>query len=286
MNLKSAAIAASLAIQTLLLSPVADAQHLWWNLEGEKNAVCLYGEITVLATNPGIYYCGANWHPGEPAGGYCGIQHLGGNKHWTIFSVWDTNDQLKTDVAEVNPPTVSRRFGGEGTGGHTHMDWPWKVGEVFQFFVTKQPGGAPDTTDAKYYVFDRAAGRWLYSATIRSPNGGHRCVTTFGGGLNSFLENFTGREREAPKLALYRLWLGETVDKMKCLTRAGGDGMWGQLGDAYFLAEGDKAKVTSVLADVQEKYGQPVFGGEKKLEPISDRPLPEPLVDALKKVPK
>ena len=51
----------------------AQAQHLWWNLEDQKEATCLYGEITVLATHHGIYYCGANWHPGEPAGGYCGI---------------------------------------------------------------------------------------------------------------------------------------------------------------------------------------------------------------------
>jgi hypothetical protein len=26
------------------------AQHLWWDLEGEREATCLYGEITVLAT--------------------------------------------------------------------------------------------------------------------------------------------------------------------------------------------------------------------------------------------
>ncbi len=52
-----------------LCGTVAKAQHLWWNLEGQKDATCLYGEITVLATHPAIYYCGANWHPGEPAGG-------------------------------------------------------------------------------------------------------------------------------------------------------------------------------------------------------------------------
>src|SRR5215469_10820171 len=32
------------------------AQHLWWNLEKHKDATCLYGQITVLAINPGIYY--------------------------------------------------------------------------------------------------------------------------------------------------------------------------------------------------------------------------------------
>lgn len=51
----------------------AEAQHLWWSIEKQGSATCLYGEITVFATHPSIYYCGANWHPGEPAGGYCGM---------------------------------------------------------------------------------------------------------------------------------------------------------------------------------------------------------------------
>jgi hypothetical protein len=53
----------------VLLSANLRAQHLWWDLEGLHDATCLFGEITVLATHPHIYYRGANWHPGEPAGG-------------------------------------------------------------------------------------------------------------------------------------------------------------------------------------------------------------------------
>jgi hypothetical protein len=71
---------------SLFLCTTAQAQHLWWNLEGQKEATCLYGEITVLATNPHIYYCGANWHPGDPAGGYCGIQHKSEKERRTIYS--------------------------------------------------------------------------------------------------------------------------------------------------------------------------------------------------------
>ena len=60
----------SLSVATaLLIGANARAQHLWWNLDKDSNAVYLYGEITVLATCPGIYYSGANWHPGEAAGG-------------------------------------------------------------------------------------------------------------------------------------------------------------------------------------------------------------------------
>jgi hypothetical protein len=79
------------AAMALTFSANVQAQQLWWDLQGQNDATCLYGEITVLATHPGIYYCGANWHPGEPAGGYCGIQHIGPQERQTIFSIWDTS---------------------------------------------------------------------------------------------------------------------------------------------------------------------------------------------------
>ncbi len=191
----------------------ARAQHLWWNLAGQARATCLYGEITVLATHPAIYYCGANWHPGEPAGGYCGIQHNGPDERRTIFSIWDTSPELHPKVAAADAQTVFNRFGGEGTGAHTHMLWDWKIGDTFRFFVRKTPGRKSDTTDTGYYIFDPRRQKWLPSATISNPNGGKKSVATIGGGLNSFLENFAGKDRAAPKLALYRLWLGPSVDK-------------------------------------------------------------------------
>src|SRR4051794_37482571 len=87
----------------------ASAQHLWWKIDKPAAAgkpaaaTCIFGEITVLATSPGIYYCGANWHPGEPAGGYCGIQHNGPAERRTIFSIWDTTSDLHPSVTEADP---------------------------------------------------------------------------------------------------------------------------------------------------------------------------------------
>src|SRR5262249_10622629 len=84
-----------------------------------------------------------------------------------------------------------------------------------------------------------------------------------------------GQDREEPKLALYRLWLGPSIEKLKCLTRAGGDGKWGTLHDAYFLAEGSDGKLKQLFAKLDEKYGKPTYGGGMaKLSPISDKPLP------------
>jgi hypothetical protein len=273
----------------MIATPCANvqAQHLWWDLRGQNEATCLYGEITVLATHPAIYYCGANWHPGEPAGGYCGVQHNGEKERRTIFSIWDTSPDLHPKVTEADPKTLFNRFGGEGTGAHTHMLWDWKLGETFHFFVHKKPGAVPDTTDTRYYIYDRTHKKWLHSATINNPNGGKKCVATFGGGLNSFLENFAGKDRAAPKLALYRLWLGPSVEKMNCLTRAVGDGTWGQSHGAYFLAEGDMAELDAVFSKCEAKYGKPTFGGKGgKLDPIPDAPLPANAVVVLTHLPR
>lgn len=273
------------AVALLALAERAEAQHLWWNLEGRDTATCLYGEITVLATHPEIYYCGANWHPGEPAGGYCGIQHNGPKERRTIFSIWDTSPALHPGVTAADPRTVFNRFGGEGEGAHTHMEWPWQVGDAFRFYVEKRPGEG-DTTDARYYVYDPAAKAWLHSATITSPNGGAKSIATIGGGLNSFLENFGGRDMKVPKLALYRLWAGSSPDTLKCLTRAGGDGRWGQFDGAYFLAEGDRDRLDAVFAEVLKDRGRPEFGGRgRDLPPIPDAPVPADVVAALKSLP-
>lgn len=272
---------------TSLAAPAGHAQHLWWNLENQREATCVYGTINVLATSPGIYYCGANWHPGEPAGGYCGIQHNSVRERRTIFSIWDTSPQLHPQITEAGPETQFGRFGGEGEGGHTHMVLPWKVGETFQFFVQKTPADRHDTTDTRYYYCEGNRGDWRHLATITSPNGDHKCVGTIGGGLNSFLENFLGRDKSAPKIAIYRLWLGSSPETLKPLQHARGDGKWGQLHDAYFLAEGDPEKLATVFLELEPKYGKPVFGNAgKKLDPISAQGLSPDLIKSLKNLPR
>jgi hypothetical protein len=271
----------------LMLSAQAKAQHLWWDLRGQKDATCLYGEITVLATNPNIYYCGANWHPGEPAGGYCGIQHNGGRERRTIFSIWDTSPTLHPRVTEADPATIHDRFGGEGEGGHTHMIWPWKEGETFRFFVRKEGGPEPGTIAARYWIFDPGRGGWRHSATIVSPSGGKASVGTIGGGLNSFLENFSGRDKDVPKVALYRLWIGADAEHLSCLTTARGDGTWGRLHDSYFLAEGEISRLAALYESLAPRYGKPVLAeGGKVVGPISDRRLPAEIVRELETLPR
>ena len=269
------------------LTRPARAQHLWWDHKGIDHATCAYGVITVLATRPHIYYCGVNWHPGEPAGGYCGIQDNEADQRRTIFSIWDTSDALHPVSTAMDKRTVTDRFGGEGTGGHTHMVLPWVVGQPFQYFVRKAPAAdRSDATDASYYFVDPTTHRWVFEAVIRSPNGGHAEVGTIGGGMNSFLENFAGTDKDAARLATYQLWLGADPAHLQPLTGAGGDGQWGQLHDAYFLANGSAANLDAVFAKVKAKYGDPTWGTKgTPLPAVRSAPVPPEIVRQLQHLP-
>ncbi len=262
------------------------AQHLWWNADGMNEATCVYGQITVLATHSGTYFCGINWHPGEAGGGYCGIQQNDGEEKRTIFSIWDTSPELHPSVIAADPNTQHHRFGGEGEGGHTHMLWPWKLGEKFEFFVAKSPG-ENDTTLARYYVFDRSSKMWIHSATVSSPNGGHAEIANFsGGGICSFLENYTGQDKSAPRIAMYRLWIGTTPQNLRPLIHSGGDGKWGTLHDNYFLAGGSDENLSAEFSKLEPVYGKPVYGGGA-VPPaaISAKPVDPDVVSALEHLP-
>ncbi len=166
------------------------------------------------------------------------------------------------------------------------MIWPWKLGKTFEFYVTKSPG-EKDSTDVKYYVFDRETKKWIHSATINCPNGGHDEVGNLsGGGMDSFLENFSGQDKDAPRLAIYRLWIGTKPDDLKPLIHGEGDGTWGTLHDAYFLAGGSMENLNGVFAKLEKDYGKPAFGGkDAKLAPISEKPMEKDVIKALKDLP-
>lgn len=268
----------------LLSAVVVRAQHLWWDGTGREQDVCLYGEITVLETTTGTYFCGANWHPGEPAGGYCGIQNTDApDMRLTICSVWDTAEGLAPTITYKMPGIkVAGPFGGEGTGAQTLTDWPWKVGETFRFYARKRPGSAPDTTDLLYYAYDNAGKKWVHMSTITNPNGGQQSVRTLTS-LASFLENYLGQNPATARLALYRLWSGKDAAHLTCIRGAGGDGTWGQLGGAYFLASGSKPNLDKAFRSWKKTYGDPkVPTARKPLGPIPNQVLPSATVEELK----
>jgi len=264
---------------------LAKTEVLIWNTAGQNDPVCLYGQITVVATIQGIYYCGAQFNHG-----YCGIQHLRHDLHTALFSIWDTSPTLLARIIESDPGARPGRFGGEGTGSHVNFDNSWSVGKTYQFFLEKQPGQQPDTTDTKFFVVDPASGDWRHIATINAADGTKRAGTSFRG-VMSWIENIGGRaDPAAPKIAVYDLWLGSDVHEMKRLTRCSGrsgSGGWGQLRGEYFLAEGSRENLDAQFAKLEPAYGKAVFGTDgKELPPLPDKPLGDRLVEELAHLPE
>jgi hypothetical protein len=264
----------------------ASAQHLWWKPKPSQiGYTCLYGEIQVLATAPTIYYCGCNWWPGAPAGGYTGIQDPGGGRHNMIFSIWDTSPTLHPSVVKQDPKTVSNRFGGEGTGAHTHYDYDWTLGKTYRYYVTKAQSANHENTLCTVYFFDDASKRWVDEATISCPNDSGVSVKTFGGGLNAFLENWSGRDKALPKLALYRMWLGTSADDLTPVTEGAGDGTWGVMNDAFFLAEGERSALDKVMQASENKRSPMIRGGaDHPSLTVPPPPPPRSLVRQLEKL--
>ena len=266
----------------------ANAQHLWWKPKPTgKPATCIYGEVEVLATSQFIYYCGCNWWPGKPAGGYTGIQDPGEGRHNMIFSIWDTSPTLHPRVTEADAKTVFSRFGGEGTGAHTHLDYHWDLGKTYRYYATKEQDSTQANTLTKLYFYDDHSHKWIHEATISNPNDGNISVTTFGGGLNAFLENWMGKDKELPKLALYRLWMGNSPKELENVTDGTGDGNWGVLNDTFYLAEGDDSALAPIFEKSKREDSQVVRGGKRgAVLSVKPRKVPASILRALQKLPK
>jgi hypothetical protein len=280
--------ALAIAVALAAVASSAAAQHLIWKPKpATRAATCLYAEVEVLATGPTIYYCACNWWPGNPAGGYTGIQDAGNGRHLMIFSIWDTSPTLHPKTVEAEARTRYNRFGGEGEGAHTHLDYAWKVGRTYRTYVTKTQDASGANTLTRAYFYDDGLKRWVHEATISSPNDGHESVTTFGGMLNSFLENWSGQERQRPKLALYRLWLGASPKDLSPVIEARGDGKWGVLNDAFYLAEGDDEALAPIFEKVRKPGTNFVQGPDDHTTlTVKARKAPRAVLRALETLPR
>ena len=265
----------------------AQTPTLHWSSDKPEKVTCVYGKITVLASVPNIYFCGAEWYGVD---GYSGIQHWD-TKPWfaNIFAVWNTSPKQHASIIEADPEAKCSKFGGEGEGVHANMLGVWKTGHPYQFFLQKVPGAKRDTTDTRYYYFDHSKKVWRHMATIHSANGKENAGTSFDGTV-SWIENYGDDPKSGPppKVALYSLWAGTSVDKLERVTRANGekDTRWGQWHGEYFLASGDSQQLAAFYAKHEKKYGKPIFGkDDKELPPLKEEPLPVKILQELKSLP-
>lgn len=219
-------------------------------------ALAFYNEVTVEKSANGTYFCVCGFNKG-----YFGIQDLGRGKKVVIFSVWDPGEQddpskvdedLRVKLLHQGEGVRIGRFGNEGTGGQSFLDFDWKIGETYRFLVTAKPDGK--RTEFAGYFYLPAEKRWLHMVTFSALTEGKPLS-----GYYSFVEDFR-RNRESTKhirQAKYgNGWVYST------------DHAWKPLVHAQFTADSNPA--TNINAGLVEQVYFLATGGETK---NSDTPL-------------
>jgi hypothetical protein len=105
-------------------------------------------------------------------------------------------------------------FGNEGTGGHSHLVYPWKTGEKQKFIVTAK---VVDPTHTIYsgYWFHPEQKRWMLISSWDAPKTGDWLR-----GLYSFSEDFGGTGTLRRKALFGNQWIRTTGGEWIELTKA------------------------------------------------------------------
>ena len=202
----------------------AASVHLHYPLPKDAQIEWFYNEATAVEDPVYTFYmvCGFSR-------GYFGMQVNGPNERRIIFSVWDSgaggNAKDRTNVAPEDQTQLLAKgegveagvFGNEGTGGHSHLVYPWKTGETQRFLLAARASDAAHTEYTGYYFHPEKKG-WMLIASFRAPKDGKLLR-----GLHSFSENFGGSNGHLlRKVRFGPQWI-RTVD-----------GVWSELTEASF----------------------------------------------------
>lgn len=264
----------------------APSVHLWYTTPKGAQIAAFTNEVTVRESPVWSYFMACGF-----TRGYFGIQVNSPTERRIIFSVWDSGKE-PTDRSKVaaddrvrliakGPNVFSDSFGNEGTGGHSHLVYPWKTGRTYRFLVTAQPDGTGTIYGGYFYFPERKA--WGLIASFRAPKDGG-CLR----GLYSFDEDFNGangfekrraefgpqwiRAADGPWTELRTARFTHTKDGVKeRLDRAAG-----VVGGRFFLESGGFVPMEAVKYG--DEFTRPAAGKQPKivLPPLPQQPIPAP----------
>jgi hypothetical protein len=180
----------------------AASVHLMYPVPTGTNVAAFYCELTALEDPLWTYYMACGWHRG-----YFGMQVNSPTERRIIFSVWDSggeavdrgkvNEENRVKLEAKGEGVSAGDFGNEGTGGHSHLVYPWKTGQTQRFLVTAKPVDAAHTVFSGYY-FHPDRKQWVLISSWKAPKEGG-----YMRGLYSFSEDFGGANGHLRRKALY-----------------------------------------------------------------------------------
>ena len=202
-------------------------------------------EMAVTKSAPGTYFMACGWDKG-----YFGLQELGDGKKVLLFSVWDSaSDNPKDAKPEDRVKVLYKdakvrvgRFGGEGSGGQSFLDFDWKLDTPYRFLVMAKPDGT--RTEYAGYFKPSAAAAWTHLITFSTVTGGKTLA-----GYYSFVEDFR-RDKvsatQARRATYGDAWVKPLQGDWQPLTKARFTADAnpalsidaGPVGDRYYLATG------------------------------------------------
>lgn len=197
----------------------APSVHITFPLPDGVKAKWFYNEVTVKTDPIWSYYeaCGFSR-------GYFGIQVISPTERHIIFSVWDSGKEAvdrgkvaaenRVLLLEKGPDVIASGFGNEGTGGHSHLVYPWKTGETYRFLVSAEPDGASTVYSGYFYFPEKHV--WGLIASFRAPKDGEYLRH-----LYSFNEDFEGANGQRQRLAEFgNQWIKTADNQWMELTKA------------------------------------------------------------------
>lgn len=177
----------------------AASVHLGYPLPPQKQAAWYYQEVTVKTTPLWSFYMACGFRRG-----YFGIQVNSPTERRIIFSVWDSGNEAidrnkvqaenRVQLLAKGEGVIAESFGNEGTGGHSHLVYPWKPNTTYRFLVNAKPDKS--TTIYSAYFFSPESHSWQLVTRFRAPKDGGYLQ-----GLHSFNENFVGGNGQLRRLA-------------------------------------------------------------------------------------
>lgn len=255
----------------------ARSVHLWWETQQKLRSpgLVFYNEARIQKSVNGSYFMSAGFD-----GGYFGLQQISNEKHRVaIFSVWDpgsphdynktaheTPHELRTKVLGVGKNVYISRFGNEGTGAKSMLDFQWQENVPYGFLVAATPAPNHEGTIFSGHLYDPTSKKWHHMATFQTKNRQLEIK-----GIYSFVEDFHRNYKSATqvrKAQFGNTWIYTKKDH------------WVPMLKTVFTADGTPSKAidAQVVAANTPQFMLQTGGDTKNVNPIYSE-LKTPLSD-------
>ena len=194
--------------------------HLTYQLPKEETYTAFYNEATAVTDPTSTYYCAIGF-----GGGYMGMQVTSPTQRRVIFSIWDNAQEAmsRANVEEkdragllaAGDQVFTDSFGGEGTGGHSHLKTMWKTGEKQRFLVTVKADG--DAAIFAGYFYRHDLKKWMLISAWRRPRTKAKLT-----GFYTFNEDFNHTKQATRRANYGNSWVRTS------------DGQWQEVTTARF----------------------------------------------------